>query len=131
VNRSLARTFTVGSTSSFPSATLPLPTRSGCADLWVHVTQARALARYAAKCAATGAADLGVAAALAQAYCSTVALAAAEEFVQLHGGLGFTWELPAHLHLKRATADSALLGTAGRYRRRLAELVDFRIAGEA
>ncbi|HZY74681.1 MAG TPA: acyl-CoA dehydrogenase family protein [Jatrophihabitantaceae bacterium] len=95
-----------------------------CADLWAAIAQARAVARYAASCLADDDADLAVAAALAQAYCSPVAVKAAEECVQLHGGIGFTWEHPAHLYLKRAKADSIALGTAGRHRARLAELVD-------
>ena len=94
------------------------------ADLWVALTQARAAARYAAVCAATGAADLAVAAALAQARCSPVAARAAEECIQLHGGIGFTWEHPAHLYLKRAVSDSIALGTAERHRAILADLLD-------
>ena len=48
---------------------------------------------------------------VAQAYCCDVAVHAAEEGVQLHGGIGFTWEHPAHLYLKRAKADQIALGT--------------------
>jgi alkylation response protein AidB-like acyl-CoA dehydrogenase len=53
-----------------------------------------------------------------------VAVHAAEEAVQLHGGLGMTWEHPAHLHLKRAKADQLLLGTPESHRQALAGLVD-------
>ncbi|CPR12486.1 acyl-CoA dehydrogenase FadE18 [Mycobacterium bohemicum DSM 44277] len=67
--------------------------------------------------------DASVAAATAQAYCSGVAVHAAEECVQLHGGIGMTWEYPAHLYLKRAKSDQLALGTAYRHRARLAELV--------
>ncbi len=94
------------------------------ADLWVAVTQARAVARYAARCAADGSPDLAVAAAVAQAHAAEVALLAAEESLQLHGGIGFTWEHPAHLFLKRAKADALLLGSPDRHRAVLAELVD-------
>jgi alkylation response protein AidB-like acyl-CoA dehydrogenase len=94
------------------------------ADLWVLITQARAVARYAAECAATGSSDLPVAAALAQAHCSVVVQQAAEECVQLHGGIGFTWEHPAHLYLKRAKASAIAFGTAERHRAALAALVD-------
>jgi alkylation response protein AidB-like acyl-CoA dehydrogenase len=94
------------------------------ADLWVEVTQARAVARYAADCAASGDPDLAVAASLAQAYCSPVAVKAAEECVQLHGGIGFTWEHPAHLFLKRAKADAVAYGSADRHRELLGTLVD-------
>jgi len=94
------------------------------ADLWVSVTQARAASRYAAACLATGSADAKVAVALAKAYCSEVAVLAAQECVQMHGGIGFTWEHPAHLFLKRAKADSIGFGTADAHRAALASLVD-------
>lgn len=94
------------------------------ADLWVATTQARAVARYAAECVAAGDPDAAVAAAVAQAHCSPVAVLAAEECVQLHGGIGFTWEHPAHLYLKRAKSVSIALGTADRHRAALATLVD-------
>jgi alkylation response protein AidB-like acyl-CoA dehydrogenase len=94
------------------------------ADLWTSITQARAVARYAASCTASGDADLPVAVAVAQAHCSAVALKAAEECVQMHGGIGFTWENSSHLFLKRAKADSIALGTADRHRASLATLAD-------
>ncbi|MFI5082920.1 MAG: acyl-CoA dehydrogenase family protein [Streptosporangiales bacterium] len=94
------------------------------ADLWVSVTQARAASRYAAACLATGSADAKVAVALAKAYCSEVAVQAAQECVQMHGGIGFTWEHPAHLLLKRAKADSIAFGTADAHRAALASLID-------
>jgi alkylation response protein AidB-like acyl-CoA dehydrogenase len=94
------------------------------ADLWVSVTQARAASRYAAACLATGSDDTKVAVALAKAYCSDVAVTAAQECVQMHGGIGFTWEHPAHLYLKRAKADSIAFGTADAHRAALASLVD-------
>jgi alkylation response protein AidB-like acyl-CoA dehydrogenase len=94
------------------------------AELWVAVTQARAAARYAAACLAADDPDAGVAVAVAQAYCSEVATRAAEEAVQLHGGIGFTWEHPAHVYLKRAKADSIGFGTAGLHRAALASLAD-------
>jgi len=94
------------------------------ADLWVEVTEARAASRYAAACLATGDPDAKVAVALAQAYCSEIAVHAAQECVQLHGGIGFTWEHPAHLYLKRAKADSIAFGTADAHRAALASLVN-------
>ncbi|HYQ69296.1 acyl-CoA dehydrogenase family protein [Actinophytocola sp.] len=84
------------------------------ADVWQDLVLARAVARNAAD-------DPGpLSASLAKALCSTVALHAAEEAVQLHGGIGMTWEHPAHLYLKRAKADSIALGTAGQHRQLLA-----------
>ncbi len=94
------------------------------ADVWVTVSQARAAARYAAACLADGDPDAQIAVALAKAYCSDAALYAAQECVQLHGGIGFTWEHPAHLYLKRAKADSIAFGTADAHRAALAALAD-------
>jgi alkylation response protein AidB-like acyl-CoA dehydrogenase len=94
------------------------------AELWVAITQARALARYAAGCVADDDPDARVAASLAQAHCSQVAVRAAEECVQMHGGIGFTWEHPAHLYLKRAKSAAIALGTPERHRAALAVLVD-------
>lgn len=84
------------------------------ADVWQDLVLARAAARNAAD-------DPGqLSASLAKSLCSTVAVHAAEECVQLHGGIGMTWEHPAHLYLKRAKADAIALGTAGQHRQRLA-----------
>lgn len=98
------------------------------ADLWVSVTQARAASRYAAACLAAGTlsnpGDAKVAVALAKAYCSDTAVQAAQECVQMHGGIGFTWEHTPHLFLKRAKADSIAFGTADAHRAALASLVN-------
>jgi alkylation response protein AidB-like acyl-CoA dehydrogenase len=94
------------------------------ADVWVAVSQARAASRYAAACLATGHPDAKVAVAMAKAYCSETAVLAAQECVQLHGGIGFTWEHPAHLYLKRAKADSVAFGTPDAHRTALASLVN-------
>jgi alkylation response protein AidB-like acyl-CoA dehydrogenase len=94
------------------------------ADVWVGVTQGRAASRYAAACLAAGHPDAEVAVAVAKAYCSDVAVQAAQECVQMHGGIGFTWEHPAHLYLKRAKADSIGFGSADAHRAALASLVN-------
>lgn len=95
------------------------------ARLWLDVVHLRAVARGAADALATGReADLAVA--VAQAYAAPVAVRAAEEALQLHGGIGMTWEHPLHLSLKRAKADSLAYGTAGAHRTALAGLVDLR-----
>ncbi|GAA3709529.1 acyl-CoA dehydrogenase family protein [Nonomuraea antimicrobica] len=102
------------------------------ADLWLDVVRARAAARAAAGDAAgdaagnaAGAADaaLPVSAAVAQAWNAVVAVHAAEEALQLHGGIGMTWEHPVHLYLKRAKATEIALGTPGDHRAALASLV--------
>jgi alkylation response protein AidB-like acyl-CoA dehydrogenase len=94
------------------------------ADLWQSIVLARAAALNAADALATGSDDVRVAVAVAQSLCSTVAVRAAEECVQLHGGIGMTWEHPAHLYLKRAKADELALGTPGKHRAALASLVN-------
>ncbi len=99
------------------------------ADLWVSITQARAAARHAAVCVATGDPDADAATAVAQAHGSLVAVRAAEENVQMHGGIGFTWENPAHLYLKRAKATAIGFGTPDRHLLALSELFHLPAAG--
>jgi len=94
------------------------------ADWWVAVTQARAASRYAAACLAEANEDAAVAVALAKAACSDAALLAGQEMIQLHGGIGFTWEHPAHLYLKRAKSSSIGMGTADRHRASLGSLAN-------
>lgn len=95
------------------------------ADLWVAVTQSRAAARNAANGLVNdNRTETELAVALAKAACSDTALKAAQEMIQLHGGIGFTWEHPAHLFLKRAKADSIGFGTADAHRASLARLVN-------
>ncbi|MEU8742176.1 acyl-CoA dehydrogenase family protein [Streptomyces parvulus] len=91
------------------------------ARLWLEVAGLRAAARNAADALTTGA-DTDVAVAVAQAYAAQVAVRAAEEALQLHGGIGMTWEHPVHLYLKRAKADSIAYGAAGTHRSALADL---------
>ncbi|MET9885527.1 acyl-CoA dehydrogenase family protein [Streptomyces sp. NPDC006430] len=94
------------------------------AQLWLDVASARAAARAAADALTTGAPDAPLTVAVAQAYCSGVAVRAAEECVQLHGGIGMTWEHPAHLYLKRAKADALALGTTGHHRGLVADFAE-------
>ncbi|MEU9097849.1 acyl-CoA dehydrogenase family protein [Streptomyces sp. NPDC048361] len=94
------------------------------AQLWLEVVSARAAARNAADALATGSPESPLAVAVAQAYCARVAVHAAEECVQLHGGIGMTWEHPAHLYLKRAKSAQIALGSAGEHRAAIADLVN-------
>ncbi len=94
------------------------------AGLFAEVESASAAAANAAATLAADDPDVLIATSVAQSYCSDVAVHAAEEAVQLHGGIGMTWEHPAHLYLKRAKTDQIALGTPGAHRARLAELVD-------
>jgi len=96
------------------------------ADLYAEVESASATARYAAAALAAGE-DVPIAARVAAAYCSDVAVHAGEEAVQLHGGIGMTWEHPTHLYLKKAKADQIAFGTAGAHRAALASLVDLEV----
>ncbi|MFF4901366.1 acyl-CoA dehydrogenase family protein [Streptomyces sp. NPDC001068] len=93
------------------------------AQLWLEVVNLRAAARGAADALARDE-DADVLVAVAQAYAGPVAVHAAEEALQLHAGIGMTWEHPIHLYLKRAKADSLAFGTAGAHREALAGLVD-------
>jgi alkylation response protein AidB-like acyl-CoA dehydrogenase len=105
------------------------------AQLWLEVVNLRAAARAAADALSSerpappgqGGApgeDTDLTVAVAQAYAASVAVRATEEALQLHGGIGMTWEHPVHLYLKRAKADSIAYGTAGAHREALAALVD-------
>ena len=96
------------------------------ADLYLLLVGAQAAARQAAGSLADDDAEeeLWVSQAVAQAFCSDAAVRAAEEALQLHGGIGMTWEAPVHLRLKRAKSDQLALGTPDRHRSDLAALVD-------
>lgn len=95
-----------------------------CADMLVGVEQARSAALHAAWSVADPRLDdADLAVAIAQARCSEVAYRAAADAIQLHGGIGFTWEHAAHLYYKRAIADAELLGSAEAYRERIAAAV--------
>ena len=94
-----------------------------CADLLLECETARSAAYYAGWCAAAGDDDLPVAAAMAKAHCSDAYYRAAAENIQIHGGIGFTWEHPAHLYFKRAKASQLMFGDPAHHRARLADLV--------
>jgi alkylation response protein AidB-like acyl-CoA dehydrogenase len=96
-----------------------------CANMLVRVESARSAAYYAACVAAAGAAELPRAGSLAKAYCSDAYFACAGETIQIHGGVGFTWEYDPHLHFKRAQGSEILLGDPAWHRERIArELCD-------
>ena len=87
-----------------------------CADMLIQVESARAAAHYALEAAATGSPQLPVIASLAKAYCSEAYAFVAGETVHIHGGIGFTWEHPAHLYFKRAASSELLFGDPDRHR---------------
>ncbi|MEU9111483.1 acyl-CoA dehydrogenase family protein [Streptomyces sp. NPDC048483] len=91
------------------------------ADAYVQVEAARSAALGAAFAAAEGAPELPRYAAVAKSACSEAFSAVAGEMVQLHGGIGITWEHDAHRYFKRAHGDGQLFGAPARHRERLAE----------
>jgi hypothetical protein len=90
------------------------------ADLYVLVTSADSASQDAVRAVAEHADDQGVRAALAKAYCSEAFRTVTAEMIQLHGGIGFTWEHDAHHYFKRAHGADQLFGAAARHRARLA-----------
>ena len=93
-----------------------------CADLLVEVESARSAAAYASAAVAAGSEDASVAASIAKVYCSQAFYHVAAESIQMHGGIGFTWEHPAHLYFKRAKSSEALFGWPAAHRDRIATL---------
>ena len=91
-----------------------------CADLAVEVAAARATAQAAVTAATSEPGRLPVLAPLAKRYCADVFFRVAAEMIQLHGGIGFTWEHEAHRYLKRAKTTQLLLGTPGQLRQLVA-----------
>lgn len=91
------------------------------ADVLVEVETARSAAYYALGAVAADDDEVPVAAPLAAAYCTDAYATAAHQNIQFHGGMGFTWELPAHLYFKRARSGQLLFGEPARHRARVAE----------
>ncbi len=95
-----------------------------CADMLVTVEFAKSAAYHAAFRAQEGdEAELPAAARMAKAYCSDAFFRVANDTIQVHGGMGFTWEHPAHLYFKRAKSSALLFGDAVHHRDRLAALI--------
>ncbi|OLO25741.1 acyl-CoA dehydrogenase [Streptomyces sp. MNU77] len=91
------------------------------ADALVEVETARSAAYCALSAAAADGDELPIAAPLAAAYCADAFVTTAHQNIQFHGGMGFTWELPAHLYYKRARSSQLLLGDPESHRARVAE----------
>ena len=91
-----------------------------CADMLLGVESAKSAAQYASWAAAESSDEVPAVASLAKAYCSEVYLHAASENIQVHGGIGFTWEHPAHLYFKRAKTSELLFGDPMYHRELLA-----------
>ncbi len=84
-----------------------------CADMMVEVEKARAAAFYAAWADASGAPDAALAAAMAKALAGDAYRQVATQSVQVHGGIGFTWEHDLHIYFKRAQSSDMTFGDAG------------------
>jgi alkylation response protein AidB-like acyl-CoA dehydrogenase len=93
------------------------------ADLLVDLEHARSSAFHAVWALSDGSDDPALAVSIAQATASAALSRIAADTIQVHGGIGFTWEHQAHLYFKRATTDAALLGSAEEHRSRVAEFV--------
>ncbi len=91
------------------------------ADVLVERERCLSASRYAAAVFDADPAGAAVAAAVAAAVCADAVVRVAHEAVQLHGGIGFTWEHQAHLYVRRALADEGLFGSAHQHRLRLAD----------
>jgi alkylation response protein AidB-like acyl-CoA dehydrogenase len=83
-----------------------------CADMLVQTESSRSAVYYAAYALANDLPDAAFATSVAKAYCSDAVHFVTGECIQLHGGIGFTWEHDAHLYFKRATTNRLLLGDA-------------------
>jgi alkylation response protein AidB-like acyl-CoA dehydrogenase len=94
-----------------------------CADMLLEVESAKSAAYYAGWTAADDSDELPVVASLAKSYCSEAYFHAAAENIQIHGGIGFTWEHDAHLYFKRAKSSELLFGDPTYHRELLAQRI--------
>lgn len=93
-----------------------------CADMLAEAESAISAARHVAAAHDAAAPDRAADLALAQAFCADAFVFVAATNIQVHGGIGFTWEHPAHLYLRRARADAHLLGEPAEHRERYLRL---------
>ena len=94
-----------------------------CADMLLEVESARSAAYYAGWAAAEDSDELPVVASLAKSYCSEAYFHVAASNIQVHGGIGFTWEHDAHLYYRRAKSAEVMLGTPASHREVVAGLL--------
>ncbi len=98
------------------------------ADALVDVEAMRSSSYYAAWCLATGDHGASLAASSAKAWCSDASRRVTASGMQVHGGIGFTWEHDLHLYVKRAELDATVFGGASWHRDRVAGLLQQRLA---
>lgn len=94
-----------------------------CADMLLEVESAKSAAYYGLWCASEMNDELPSVASLAKAYCSEAYFHATAENIQIHGGIGFTWEHPAHLYFKRAKSSELMFGDPSYHREQLAQRI--------
>jgi alkylation response protein AidB-like acyl-CoA dehydrogenase len=92
------------------------------ADMMVAIEQARSALYWAACAIDEGSDEAAFAVHAAKAFACDTYSHCAGEMIQLHGGIGFTWEHDAHLYFKRARSDASLLGTPDWHREQVAQL---------
>lgn len=95
-----------------------------CADMLFQVESAKSITYYAAWSAREGKGDASLAASMAKSFVSDAYRSVAGENIQIHGGVGFTWEYDCHLYFKRAKSDESWLGGGVEHRERVARLLD-------
>ena len=100
-----------------------------CADMLTEAEAARSAAYYGLWALAADSEDVPLAASLAKVYCSAAYSKIAGDAIQVHGGIGFTWEHPAHLYFKRAKSSEVMFGTPARHRDVLAARLDLEPKG--
>jgi alkylation response protein AidB-like acyl-CoA dehydrogenase len=94
-----------------------------CADMLLRVESARSASYYAGWAASVHEPELPALASLAKAYCSDAYFHCAAESLQIHGGVGFSWEYDVHLYFKRAKSSETLLGDATYHRELVAQRI--------
>jgi alkylation response protein AidB-like acyl-CoA dehydrogenase len=95
--------------------------KHACADMQVAISVSRQLVSAAVEAVAEGRPDAAVAAAMAKSHASSAAVDIAGKAMQLHGGIGYTWESGIHVYLKRAALNRSLFGSPAAHRRQLAQ----------
>ena len=94
-----------------------------CADMYLETESARSAVYYAAWALQEQASDAAIAATIAKIYASDASRTVGNRGIQVHGGMGFTWENDLHLYYRRAKASETMLGDATFHREQLARLV--------
>jgi alkylation response protein AidB-like acyl-CoA dehydrogenase len=102
-----------------------------CADMYLETESSRSAAYYAAWTLEENAPDAAAAVAIAKMYASDASRTVGNRGIQVHGGMGFTWENDLHLYYRRAKASETMLGDASFHRERIARLVIDNPAGKA